>query len=85
MEQTLAFLAATANQADKPLSPSQPVDIGWHAFILYTREYAEFCQRVAGRFIHHVPTMTPTRRETMPNRRRYALVRLPPSGPPATR
>jgi SAM-dependent methyltransferase len=28
---------------------------GWHAFILHTDDYAEFCQRVAGRFIHHLP------------------------------
>jgi hypothetical protein len=27
-------------------------------FILYTREYAGFCDRVAGRFIHHEPTET---------------------------
>lgn len=39
-----------------PLSPSHLVDIGWHAFILHTREYAAFCQRVAERFIHHAPT-----------------------------
>jgi hypothetical protein len=32
------------------------VDKGWHAFILHTNDYAEFCQRVGGRFIHHRPT-----------------------------
>lgn len=54
MSQTLAFLAACAFTG-RPLTPSATVDIGWHAFILFTREYAEFCQRVAGRFLHHVP------------------------------
>ena len=40
---------------------------GWHqigdsgrprrgAFLLFTADYAEFCDRVAGRFIHHLPT-----------------------------
>lgn len=24
-------------------------------FILFTREYAEFCEHIAGRFLHHVP------------------------------
>jgi hypothetical protein len=32
------------------------VDELWHTFILFTREYATFCEAVAGRFIHHAPT-----------------------------
>lgn len=32
------------------------MDPGWHTFILHTQEYAAFCDLVAGRFIHHVPT-----------------------------
>jgi hypothetical protein len=59
MEQALAFLAACALHPGAGLSPSQQVDPGWHAFLTYTREYAAFCERVAGRFIHHVPTDTP--------------------------
>ncbi|WP_262700473.1 MULTISPECIES: glycine-rich domain-containing protein [Streptomyces] len=54
--QTAAFLATCANNTDQPLVPSKAIDIGWHAFILHTRDYADFCQRVAGHFIHHVPT-----------------------------
>ncbi|RSM47834.1 hypothetical protein DMA12_07640 [Amycolatopsis balhimycina DSM 5908] len=57
MDQALAFLGTCAHTSG-PLSPSKAVDIGWHTFILYTREYAEFCDRVAGRFIHHEPTDT---------------------------
>jgi hypothetical protein len=38
------------------LAPSELVDAGWHAFILHTRDYADFCHRVAGRYLHHVPT-----------------------------
>lgn len=55
MDQALAFLKACAENQVTPLSPSELVDIGWHTFILYTREYATFCDRVAGYFIHHVP------------------------------
>ncbi|HEY8372141.1 MAG TPA: hypothetical protein VIL00_05305 [Pseudonocardiaceae bacterium] len=55
MREALAFLAACAQNPGASLSPTALVDIGWHTFILHTREYAEFCQRVAGRFIHHVP------------------------------
>lgn len=59
MDQALAYLAACAACPGKPLSPSKAVDIGWHTFILYTREYAEFCDRLAGRFIHHCPDDDP--------------------------
>ncbi|SDY42863.1 hypothetical protein SAMN05421504_105526 [Amycolatopsis xylanica] len=55
MDQALAFLRVCANDQGEPFSPSPQVDIGWHTFILDTQEYAAFCQRVAGRFIHHVP------------------------------
>ncbi|MGW4426132.1 glycine-rich domain-containing protein [Streptosporangium sp. NPDC004631] len=55
MEQTLAFLLACALRPWMRLAPSPQVDLGWHAFIVYTREYALFCTRVAGRFIHHTP------------------------------
>ncbi|WP_116205629.1 glycine-rich domain-containing protein [Amycolatopsis circi] len=54
MDQALAFLAACARTAC-PLAPSDIVDIGWHTFILYTREYADFCGRISEGFIHHVP------------------------------
>lgn len=59
MSQALAFLKACAN-AGQPLSPSPHVDAGWHTFILYTKEYAAFCDRIAGRFIHHAPEDIPS-------------------------
>lgn len=55
MDQALAFLMACATNPHASLSPSRLTDIGWHAFILHTREYAAFCDRVAGYFIHHTP------------------------------
>jgi hypothetical protein len=55
MRQALAFLLACARNPEIPLSPSRAVDHGWHAFILHTRDYADFCGRVAGHFIHHAP------------------------------
>ena len=56
VDQALAFLATTATHQGHPLSPSEIVDPGWHEFILHTVDYAEFCERIAGRFLHHVPT-----------------------------
>ena len=42
--------------------PSQVVDVAWHEFILFTRNYQAFCRRALGRFLHHTPT------EAMPDR-----------------
>jgi hypothetical protein len=55
VDQALAFLGTCA-VSKAQLSPSATVDIGWHTFIFYTKDYREFCDRVAGRFIDHVPT-----------------------------
>jgi len=35
--------------------PSQVVDVAWHEFILFTRNYEYFCYKALGRFIHHTP------------------------------
>jgi len=40
---------------DKSLSPDKDVDEVWHAHILHTIDYADFCQLYFNRFIHHVP------------------------------
>jgi len=55
IEQALGFLSVLAKTSDGTLSPSVQVDIGWHTFLMYTREYADFCQRIADRMIHHAP------------------------------
>lgn len=43
---TLSFLTVCAVNSCSQYRPSKKVDIGWHQFILNTRDYAEFCQRV---------------------------------------
>lgn len=35
--------------------PSQVVDVAWHEFILFTRQYQQFCNKALGRFLHHTP------------------------------
>jgi hypothetical protein len=43
--------------------PSQVADDAWHAFILHTRVYQDFCNKAFGRFLHHTPAeamSTPT-------------------------
>ncbi len=37
--------------------PSQVVDDLWHEFILYTKNYQDFCQRAFGQFMHHTPAI----------------------------
>lgn len=56
MAEALAFLQTCAVNPGAGLGPSPAVDIGWHTFILHTKEYGEFCQHVARRMIHHNPT-----------------------------
>lgn len=53
-DQALAFVA-TASTATVPMVPSDDVDHGLHAFILHTKDYADFCGAHAGRFLHHNP------------------------------
>ncbi len=55
MDGALGFLKLCADHPGNGFAPSKMVDIGWHTFLMYTKEYQEFCQRVAGRFIHHAP------------------------------
>jgi hypothetical protein len=33
----------------------EKIDWMWHTFLLFTRDYAEFCERYFGFFLHHVP------------------------------
>lgn len=35
--------------------PSQVVDDLWHEFILFTRNYQQFCSKAFGRYLHHTP------------------------------
>ncbi|GAA2044542.1 hypothetical protein GCM10009839_55310 [Catenulispora yoronensis] len=55
VDQTAVFLAAIAH-ADGPLTPSTLVDQGWHAFVIHTRDYREYCMAKYGSFIDHNPT-----------------------------
>ncbi|TXH68553.1 MAG: hypothetical protein E6Q88_09805 [Lysobacteraceae bacterium] len=51
------FFAAYLRSGRKPVSmPSQAVDDLWHEFILFTRNYAQFCQKAFGTFLHHTPS-----------------------------
>lgn len=40
---------------DVPLAPTKTIDVAWHNFILFTRDYMEFCARYYGKYLHHSP------------------------------
>ncbi|QTN29552.1 hypothetical protein HZ993_06965 [Rhodoferax sp. AJA081-3] len=40
---------------EKTYATGGQVDAMWHTFILFTKDYARFCQEIAGTFIHHSP------------------------------
>lgn len=37
----------------------RPIDDIWHVFLLYTKDYMEFCDKYYGEFIHHLPDIVP--------------------------
>lgn len=40
-------------------APSHVIDTMWHMFILHTDSYIKFCNRFAGRYVHHEPSEKP--------------------------
>jgi len=55
-EDTKRFLFICGTYPGK-WSPSREIDEGWHNFIMFTKDYTEFCERFFGRFIHHQPNL----------------------------
>ncbi len=51
------FIAYLMSDRNFVSMPSQVADDLWHEFILYTREYQEFCRRAFGAFLHHTPAV----------------------------
>lgn len=54
------WLCAKAKKDDKQNVLSMPgfllpIDLGWHEFVLHTRDYSEFYSDYLGGFIHHIP------------------------------
>ena len=37
----------------------KPIDDIWHIFLLYTKDYMEFCDKYFGEYIHHLPDIVP--------------------------
>lgn len=39
---------------EEKVGPTETVDEVWHSFIVHTREYVDFCDRVMAGYLHHV-------------------------------
>ncbi len=59
VEEALAFVTACSVNAGAGLAPSRIVDEGWHALLLHTAMYQALCERLGGRFVHHLPGYGP--------------------------
>ena len=57
------FLALCALNPKGSYGMAGPVDELWHTFLLFTKNYAFFCDEVAGVFLHHVPNTAESRRD----------------------
>lgn len=53
-EDVKRFLALCVS-TPQSLAPTKTLDKGWHAFILFTKDYAQFCKDYCGRYVHHQP------------------------------
>jgi hypothetical protein len=52
----LQFLFVCGSNVGRgPLAPPPEIDTAWHEFLMFTSQYADFCYKYFGRFIHHVP------------------------------
>src|SRR6266568_532261 len=49
------FLTLLVTHSEETLAPCKDVDKFWHGHILDTLKYAEDCDRLFGRFLHHFP------------------------------
>lgn len=55
------------------ISPElEKIDRMWHTFLLFTRDYAAFCDRYFGAFLHHAPADPDERPEEGETRERLA-------------
>lgn len=54
-QETKKFLATCASMGQTDFSPSEEQDAMWHLFILYTKDYTDFCNSFFGSYMHHIP------------------------------
>ena len=58
------FLLVKALHPDRHYGMAGPIDELWHTFIIFTRQYIDFCNSIAGGYIHHAPVVVGEERPT---------------------
>ena len=67
------FWGTKKHLSDRTLNPANPeydfifimdedmrdIDQMWHIFLLYTRDYMNFCEQYFGSYLHHQPDLVP--------------------------
>jgi len=72
VEELKKFLYICAIEDGKPIAMISPtVDEAWHTFILFAKEYENFCRNIAARFLHHRPITDSTPAEKSRDGVRY--------------
>lgn len=61
----LQFLCIAGTNPGGSYGPTLMIDAAWHHLVLHTRDYAAFCDKHFGRFIHHNPNMPGAPRDGM--------------------
>ena len=72
-EEYLRFLQLVENNPQSSLAPSTKMDAVWHSHILNTKAYAQDCDSLFGRFLHHQPHLEEGECET--NSAAYTLTK----------
>lgn len=55
MKKLLALMVRYPEEYVFTHEPLWVLDEMWHTFLMYTADYADFCQRYFGRMVHHAP------------------------------
>ncbi|MBI4142240.1 hypothetical protein HY480_00005 [Candidatus Uhrbacteria bacterium] len=55
----------TVNRVHVCIAPTRLIDEAWHRFVLFTHDYARFCTKHFGEFLHHQPIANPAQLENV--------------------
>jgi hypothetical protein len=70
---TKLFLYVCGTSMNGGHVPTPLIDKGWHEFLLFTKDYAHFCNSFFGCFIHHNPSKAINESELIEKLRRTRL------------
>lgn len=59
LDQAVIFVHFAGNNPGRGYCPSPDVDKGWDKWVTYTMAYTAWCEKNAGRYVHHAPIDDP--------------------------